>query len=349
LQESLKNKPAKRSNGVSVCRIVGWGAEQKISIKGEEVMAVTLGINISHNCSIAILKDSKVIGYYQEDRFIDGKGYKNFNPTARLFSPLYCIKEKVSHVDHVGISSYDSRGDGIPFFDQLIINKLKRQLNKEEVFFKYEHHLYHAFCGTYFSKFNEGLCLVMDGGGARVLNDYPHYQEIESIYYFDENRNFTCLYKHLSNVRLPFYNDPLLIKPKFFTRDKTDYHLSNTRSSGMKFGRLTRILNLGTGADSGKTMGLAAYGNEHGSRPEDMAKKLQIETRDDTIELIKKAMSYVDTKNIVLSGGYALNCSNNYEYVKAFPQLNFFVDPIAHDGGTAVGVALKVRSLHDNS
>jgi carbamoyltransferase len=96
-------------------------------------------------------------------------------------------------------------------------------------------------------------------------------------------------------------------------------------------------------------MGLAAYGNEYGSRPEDMAKRLQIETRDNTIELIKKAMSYADTKNIVLSGGYALNCSNNYEYVKAFPQLNFFVDPIAHDGGTAVGVALKVRSLHDNS
>ena len=115
---------------------------------------ITLGINISHNCSIAILKDSKVVGYYEEDRFIDGKGYKNFNPTDRFFSPLYCIKEKVSHVDYVGISSYDTRGDKDPFSDHLIINKLKKQLNKEEVFFEYEHHLYHAFCGAYFSKFD---------------------------------------------------------------------------------------------------------------------------------------------------------------------------------------------------
>ena len=47
------------------------------------------------------------------------------------------------------------------------------------------------------------------------------------------------------------------------------------------------------------------------------------------------------TKNIVLSGGYSLNCTNNYKYLQAFPEYQFFVDPIPHDGGTAVGAALE--------
>jgi len=87
-------------------------------------------------------------------------------------------------------------------------------------------------------------------------------------------------------------------------------------------------------------MGLASYGNLTGDRPEDLARQLQEETKLDTIELIKKAISYNDCKNIVLSGGYALNCVNNYEYLKEFPDHNFFVDPVAHDGGTAIGAAL---------
>ena len=64
------------------------------------------------------------------------------------------------------------------------------------------------------------------------------------------------------------------------------------------------------------------------------------EIKNYTIELLKKAFSYSDCKNVVLSGGYSLNCVNNYYYVKEFPEYNFFVDPVAHDGGTAIGAAL---------
>jgi carbamoyltransferase len=71
----------------------------------------------------------------------------------------------------------------------------------------------------------------------------------------------------------------------------------------------------------------------------DLAMKTQIETRDHTIRLIDKFTKLTGEKNVVLSGGYFLNCSNNYEYLKRFPDLNFFVDPVAHDGGTAIGAA----------
>ena len=34
-----------------------------------------------------------------------------------------------------------------------------------------------------------------------------------------------------------------------------------------------------------------------------------------------------------------MNCSNNFKLVKYFSDYKFFVDPIAHDGGTAIGAA----------
>lgn len=74
----------------------------------------------------------------------------------------------------------------------------------------------------------------------------------------------------------------------------------------------------------------------------EIAHKLQIETFKHTCTLIEKAVSLTGKKKIVLSGGYFLNCVNNYKYTKKFPELEFFADPISHDGGTAIGAAKYV-------
>ena len=73
-----------------------------------------------------------------------------------------------------------------------------------------------------------------------------------------------------------------------------------------------------------------------------VAKKLQEETKIHTFRLIENLLDRTCTNNVVLSGGYFLNCVNNYEYVKAFPDINFYIEPCAHDGGTAMGVARYV-------
>jgi carbamoyltransferase len=71
----------------------------------------------------------------------------------------------------------------------------------------------------------------------------------------------------------------------------------------------------------------------------DIMKTLQEETKEHVIFLIEKSINLCNTNNIVLSGGYFLNCVNNYQYLKAFPDVNFFVDPIAYDGGLSIGAA----------
>jgi len=181
------------------------------------------------------------------------------------------------------------------------------------------------------SKFNEAIAVVMDAGGSQ---EFPMYQEIESVYLINKE-NYQRKYLHASMIR--FCEDFYLIKPpkKQFVMNDCDIVLSTEESMAYKFAAMSREYKLEhQGLEAGKIMGMASY--PEFERPH----KLQKESTEYTIELIKKAVSYSDCKNIVLSGGYALNCVTNYELVKAFPKHNFFVDPIAHDGGTAMGAAL---------
>jgi carbamoyltransferase len=78
---------------------------------------------------------------------------------------------------------------------------------------------------------------------------------------------------------------------------------------------------------------------------ENLAWQIQQESQELVGDLIQKAADSTGETNIVLSGGYALNCVANYYYKKRFPNLNIYVDPISHDGGSAIGLALLVWHL----
>ena len=54
---------------------------------------------------------------------------------------------------------------------------------------------------------------------------------------------------------------------------------------------------------------------------------------------VEKAIQETKLNNVVVAGGYGLNCVANYYLKKRFPKVNFYFEPIAHDGGTAIGAA----------
>jgi len=70
-----------------------------------------------------------------------------------------------------------------------------------------------------------------------------------------------------------------------------------------------------------------------------LAYHVQIETEKMVIDLIQKAIDITGETNVIISGGYGLNCVANYKYLQNFPNIKFYVDPISHDGGTAIGLA----------
>jgi carbamoyltransferase len=74
----------------------------------------------------------------------------------------------------------------------------------------------------------------------------------------------------------------------------------------------------------------------------DMAYAVQIETQEEVLNLIIEAVERSGKKKVVLSGGYGLNCVANYYYLNKLNELGieFYVEPISNDAGTAMGAAL---------
>lgn len=309
-------------------------------------MTTVLGVNISHHTSICQVTDGQIDFFYDEGRVSRKKEYYielcSFDFKGLESINRYVDKEKI---DHVVYASFGRAGDHMEYY---VIDKIQQQLGHPT--FEFDpicHHVYHAECAYHLSKLNDALVVVMDGGGSMRYSHAPFYQEIESVYHVNSH-SIVEKYKHLTGCRylhalskIDYIKEHLFQEYKMFG---TDIKLSMELGSGIQFSNLTEELGLDGhntgGGSAGKTMGLAAYGNLHGTRPEDKARQLQEKTRQDTIILLKKAVSYHECKNVILTGGYSLNCTNNYLYLSEFPDHNFFIDPIGHDGGTAVGAAL---------
>jgi len=84
-------------------------------------------------------------------------------------------------------------------------------------------------------------------------------------------------------------------------------------------------------------------------KQKNLAWHIQQETQQLVARLIQKAVDDTGETNIVISGGYGLNCVANYFYKKTFPNLNIWIDPLAHDGGTSLGLALLAWYTYSQS
>ena len=76
----------------------------------------------------------------------------------------------------------------------------------------------------------------------------------------------------------------------------------------------------------------------------DMAYAIQVESQQMVLDLIRKVVKMSGNKNVVLSGGYGLNCVANYWYLDQLKDegINLFVEPVSNDAGTAIGAAYFV-------
>ncbi len=74
----------------------------------------------------------------------------------------------------------------------------------------------------------------------------------------------------------------------------------------------------------------------------DLAYALQTQTQEEMVKLIRKAVAMSGKKNVVISGGYGLNCVANYHYLEALKDegIEIYVEPISNDAGTSIGAAL---------
>lgn len=76
----------------------------------------------------------------------------------------------------------------------------------------------------------------------------------------------------------------------------------------------------------------------------DMAYAVQTQTQEQVLRIIKMAVEKSGKKRVVMSGGYGLNCVANYYYLNELRKegIEFYVEPISNDAGTAMGAALTI-------
>ena len=79
----------------------------------------------------------------------------------------------------------------------------------------------------------------------------------------------------------------------------------------------------------------------------DMAYAIQTESQQMVLDLIRKAVNMSGNTNVVLSGGYGLNCVANYWFLDQLKDegINLYVEPVSNDAGTALGAALLQHQL----
>jgi carbamoyltransferase len=340
-----------------------------------------VGVNISHDTSVCLLQDGKILFYLEEERLLKRKHHCiEYNELDYSIKTLHKIKDYVKHVDYLIISTYrrwpDSRADYV-ISEKIVNNLLSLGIAVGKVDLILEgHHLHHAYNAFYMSGFESAVAIIMDGSGS-YSDRFPYVikseagpsREIESIYEFKNNQSKN-LFTHYSTLGARI-------------GQKLDYKMvdgqsmvSNTLGCGSMFLYVSIFLFKLGGNDSGKVMGMSSYGNldeekikwfkKYGEdflfdceflsnarknktyadaplqEKANLAKRLQYETKEYTLHFIQKAINMSECNNVVLSGGYFQNCVNNYEYLKAFPHINFYVDPICYDGGTAIGACLYV-------
>jgi predicted NodU family carbamoyl transferase len=301
------------------------------------------------------MEDGNII-YYHEDR-----GYKISNiDTNPEYKSANKIAELTSEIDYLVIASTGEYVD-VPCIDYILNELESKNVKIHNVeYIATNHHIYHAYHAFYNSKFDKAVALIMDGYGSYLTD--PRYSEIETIYKCTKD-NIENVYGHYSSFYSVTKNHPT------FINIKDSIATSNTLSCGMLFNELCAVLGLIDGRNAGKLMNLSTKStkkitsslwttekdnklwfnnmvsnirnlptnNLSDQDKADIAKRLQYECKLITIDRIKLALDKVNTKNVVLSGGYFLNTLNNKEYIKEFPDINFYIDSKAYDAGTAIG------------
>lgn len=317
-----------------------------------------LGINISHHASVCLLKNGRVVYHIEEERLNKQKYWKPSEDNC-YYKSLTALTKYVRKIDRVifsGVGDDDEQGIIQGVHDQLYSLGLVPEKASHHYISTF-HHIYHASAAFYNSGFKDAVALIVDGGGAKLRDGVTEGESIYSCAYPSEIK---LLWQH----RFNFFD----INPNVELHQTEDELFSSNMTAGYLFNFFGDKLGFNGGFDAGKLMGLSSYGkivDEESWYTEvdgvrltnnpviierlkadyptfedraNIAKKLQVETMNHTRHLIKKCLQI--SPRVVLSGGYFLNCVNNYEYLDLFEDpSNLYIEPNSSDAGTSLGAA----------
>jgi carbamoyltransferase len=343
-----------------------------------------IGVNPGHNGSVALVSDGEVVYYIEEERLSRLK--YDGNPFRGILEILseYHIDEIViggttnnlPHLPWTGEDPYTA-----------LVRKFNPKVKTTLI--GHEHHLGHAATAFYNSGFEKAICIVVDGAGSikqiNVENNLIEGFETESIWVCEYPSNFRLMYQVLGSNFGPKINNNFYDFDSAVTVTKAYEAVSEYLGFGfIEAGKTmglssygtddSRIPNLflnnraskdlfipsypaGAFVDQNRFEELQVYDktewHRDPSKLKDIQKNLAWKIQQDTQKIIgdyiEKAVEATGITNVTICGGYGLNCVANYYFKKRFPNINLYCEPIAHDGGTSVGLAKYIWYIKEQS
>jgi carbamoyltransferase len=333
-----------------------------------------LGVSsVGHNGSCCLLKNGEIVFFLEEERLSGVKA-----ETMPLLAVMK-VKDYTDKLDYLVLDNSQFKNDKNPIIR--LCQKLKLipkdgypgLLNPEDIL----HHEAHAASAFYNSGFDTAVCIVVDGAGTDKSwsdkVDNPSIQitvdgvntgvETESVYKMSYPGKSELLYKKV-------FNPCLLANYKI-----DNIHFEPFVGPGLLYSALSTHLGHSP-LECGKAMGLSSYGkpdpdlqvytkdnlvnrnlylsdthkfyianliNFEKYKNEDYCYAVQKGTQQYVLELILNAIKNSGCKNVVLGGGFMLNCVANYEYLNHLPEgTQLYIDPPSSDAGLSIGMAKMV-------
>ncbi|MDP8983074.1 MAG: carbamoyltransferase [Acidobacteriota bacterium] len=313
---------------------------------------------ISSNNAACLLVDGELVAFAEEERFVRVKHAPRMFPQRAIEFCLRHARLKPQDVNATAVG-FDQPGPGelttgtiteylagtLPSLETAILNLHAAHLASDldvvsyGARYHYDHHLAHAASAFAPSGFQDANIITLDGWGGRLsglLGFQRRGQPMQLI-----------------------------------------HEIAPEKSWGLVYGRVTEKLGFAFHSGEGKTMGLAAYGvpderllpdwcdqpfglpdanryqdfilNQIERREprqpltaihKNLAATLQYYYERSLLKIARYLHASTASRNFVLAGGCALNCTGNGKLAAQDFLDALFIQPASHDAGTALGAAI---------
>lgn len=343
-----------------------------------------LGINSAyHESSACLLQDGKIIAAVEEERFTRRKHAKNAcvdNPDELPLHAIdYCLDRasiSIGEVTHIGFSmnpqkrlanqyfvdmvkegDWGSKSGEITFYERLCLVPDKLQaMGCGGNFLWLDHHACHAASAFYASPFAEAAVLSIDGIGETtstafaygsgstltVLQEMAYPNSLGFLWEkFSQFLGFTA-YDATKVMGLAAYGNPRRFRTQFDQLVQlTPAGLCEMQHTLLRF-RVEDFSALEDLFGVKKRTDTDALNEDH----QDIAAALQHTTNLVVLHMTKHLYEQTKSENLCVAGGVALNCVTNRIMYEDGPFQHLYIQPAAHDAGTALGAAYLIWHAH---
>ena len=335
-----------------------------------------------HDGSVSVLNDGELF-HYIEERFCNTKhagevlyGLLEVSKNCRRIDNL-SFSNLFYHLYDFGVYSsilYGLLKVSVP--------------GQADVMIHYEHHYLHAKTSFCHSGFENAVVVVIDGAGTTfnygkenltifdmTKSDGKSLGESKHLYksvvgsgstitcdtpdYVDKNTRIGPGFSYTAVTEALGFGGldcgKTMGMSAYGKDDKSIPKLLSIDSSGNDTFKLKEPIILGNNFEGSKYLkvnDLGSCGSElrrtKFTNKEDLAYRIQLDYEEYLIETCKKALKLSKYKNLVLTGGCALNCVANYKLLKSLPEdVTLYADPTCDDSSVSIGGVYHVHHLVD--